>query len=406
MRRIFIINDDISSKINGIGTYVNELYSKLMTLNADVYIISFNSNVQEFVFHMENGIRKICFPLSSISYFSLPEHAVGVLRLYIEDTSDNLFVVNHFPSNELAKELKKRFSLSEIAFVIHDMIWTSQFKGDPVAYCKFLNTADKNSNIYRDFKNERSLYNLVDKVIVLSNDTKLLLLTAYEINSEKIIYLPNSLKDFYVAIEDKKKKEIKKRKFITNERIILYTGRVTKSKGSFCLIKCFHRVLESYPDCRIVFVGTVHDHKETFNLSKDISTKISFTGHVSKEEVQEWYLISDIGVLPSYFEQCSYSGIEMMMHKLPIVSSDGFGIKDMFREGENALIAKIEEYENSEKFENNLSTRILNLLQSLDLCDKLRDTSRQTYMQKYNSDASNSNYTLLLEKRRRDNYEK
>ena len=43
----------------------------------------------------------------------------------------------------------------------------------------------------------------------------------------------------------------------------------------------------------------------------------------------------------------------MMMYGLPIVASDGFGVKNMFENDVNARIAKIGK--NDEEFENNLT---------------------------------------------------
>lgn len=72
-----------------------------------------------------------------------------------------------------------------------------------------------------------------------------------------------------------------------------------------------------------------------------ISTKVTYTGHLERKELKKWYQMADIGVIPSYTEQCSYVGIEMMMHGLPIVTSDGFGLRDMFKDQGNAIVVPI-----------------------------------------------------------------
>lgn len=43
-------------------------------------------------------------------------------------------------------------------------------------------------------------------------------------------------------------------------------------------------------------------------------------------------------MLPSYTEQCSYTGMEMTNSNLLIVTTDGYGLTDMFHP-ENALVA-------------------------------------------------------------------
>ena len=69
-----------------------------------------------------------------------------------------------------------------------------------------------------------------------------------------------------------------------------------------------------------------------------------YIGYLQKNELEKWYQLVDIGVLPSYSEQCSYTGIEMMMYSLPIVASDGFGVRNMFHDGSNACIASISSF--------------------------------------------------------------
>lgn len=62
---------------------------------------------------------------------------------------------------------------------------------------------------------------------------------------------------------------------------------------------------------------------------------------MSKEELSLWYSAADIGVIPSYTEQCSYAALEMIRIGLPLVASDGFGLRDMFIDNVNAFVAHI-----------------------------------------------------------------
>ena len=64
-------------------------------------------------------------------------------------------------------------------------------------------------------------------------------------------------------------------------------------------------------------------------------------GLVPHGEVMSWYAAADVGVLPSYTEQCSFTGLEMMARRLPVVASDGHCVSDMFTSGVNAVTAHI-----------------------------------------------------------------
>ena len=75
-------------------------------------------------------------------------------------------------------------------------------------------------------------------------------------------------------------------------------------------------------------------------ISADYRKNITILGVVSKDCLYGWYRAADAGIVPSYYEQCSYSGIEMKMFGLPIVASSGFGVRRMFTP-ENSIVADI-----------------------------------------------------------------
>jgi len=104
------------------------------------------------------------------------------------------------------------------------------------------------------------------------------------------------------------------------------------------------------------------DPASTFKLSKKFAAKVTYTGLNEKKEIRRWYQIADIGIIPSFSEQCSYVGIEMMMHGLPVVASDGFGVRNMFQDGVNAKVAKIGDRKNPKHFISGLTVAILELL--------------------------------------------
>ena len=71
---------------------------------------------------------------------------------------------------------------------------------------------------------------------------------------------------------------------------------------------------------------------------------------------------ADIGVLPSYTEQCSYVGLEMLAHRLPIVASDGFGMRCMFQEQANIRVAHIGNVKQLDGYKSELVSSTLKLL--------------------------------------------
>ena len=87
-------------------------------------------------------------------------------------------------------------------------------------------------------------------------------------------------------------------------------------------------VLLSSFDFDYIFVGD-GNYDGYFPLCRDYLGKITFTGKVDKELLSVFYQISDVGVMPSFHEQCSYVAIEMMAYGLPLIGTDTTGLKEM-----------------------------------------------------------------------------
>lgn len=386
-KHIYILDEHISSSLNGIGTYIRELTGCLGTAGAEVCLVSFNSPVNEFTLCEEEGVRVMQFPFLPGSVYSFYPILLSFFRLYILDDRDTLFVVNHTPCADFLRELRKRYLLSKIVFVVHGMCWCSLFLGD-LEKCKAIcisgGSLDKGE--FETLQEEKRTYDEADKLVVLSRATEAFLSEIVNIPRAKIICLPNGLKDDFVTIGSGHRQALKAAAGVEpGEKLVLYVGRVSETKGCFSLIRCFRKVLKEYPGCRLAVVGILPDSADTLRLSAEFAGKITYTGQISSDQVKNWYRIADIGVLPSYAEQCSYAGIEMMMYGLPVVASDGFGLGDMFRQGVNAEIARIGNRENPEEFEQNLAERILYLLNHPENCRWLGEAARRTYDTAYTS---------------------
>lgn len=111
-------------------------------------------------------------------------------------------------------------------------------------------------------------------------------------------------------------------------RILLYVGRASEQKGIIDLLECFKVVLKVFPDCKLALMGEI-DSKVIGAMDDKIRPNVLLLGEQPKIRVYEWYRIADIGILPSYYEQCSYTGIEMKIFGLPVISSDSFGLRQV-----------------------------------------------------------------------------
>lgn len=404
MKNIYLVDEQVSSARNGIGTYLQEIISALKGMDVNINIIRFNSKKEEFDIELKSDIRIFHFPkFLRGSFTEHPDIISKFFRLFIEDSAENIFFLNHSPCETLMVSLKESYPLSKIVFTIHDQGWTSSLLGNVKKFKKIISRRTSSevkksySYLIEYFNQERRMYDIADRVLCLSNDSYSLLKETYKVKENKIFLSGNGLSDSFRSLDEKEKNRIREKLHLaSNEKIILHIGRVQNSKGCKALLRSFKQVLSVYPNCRLVLAGTLYDPDSFLDESASISSKVSFTGQISKEELKEWLRIADVGVLPSYTEQCSYAGIEMMMHGLPIVASDGWGVRNMFIDGYNTIRAPIVNYSNSSIYEKNLVTAIIKLLMSENLRFILSENARKEYEQKYAISVMSNRYRELI----------
>jgi glycosyltransferase len=400
MKNIYILDEYQSSAQNGIGTYLQELLKCFE--NHNVCLVKFNSNEKLFCIKTVSGIRVMHFPPFVKNGF-LGNYKIidKFFRLYIEDSPDNWFMLNYSPCENLLKVIKTAFPLSKLTFTIHDLGWTSSLMGNFEKLREIISdennkkTKNKYQHIISYFREEQRMYETADNVICLCDDTYRILQDVYEVSKNKIVLIPNGLTDMYLPFSPAKKQVLKaKMRINPDEKILLVVGRTTSAKGVPHLLNAFLEVEKKYPNCRLVIIGPLYD-VSMLKLSKSIAHKVSYTGLIDKKELNCWYRIADVGIIPSFSEQCSYTGIEMMMHALPIVASDGFGLCSMFKDKVNARIAKIGNRKKTKEYVANLMTAILELLFSVELCETLGKRARQTYLSCYCSEKMRAGYQKL-----------
>lgn len=196
-----------------------------------------------------------------------------------------------------------------------------------------LNLENPETNIEKLMAYDRELYQLSDKVITVTKYMKEFLIETYKIDSNIITVIPNGIdipKNKKLLNQEKAKI---KREWGFNQRdiIILFAGRVDTGKGVHFLLDAFIEACKERSDLRLVIAGG-GNLKNVIRNIKIFQGRILFTELITKEKLEELYLISDIGILPSLYEQCPYSLLEMMTHKLPVILTKIDGIKEIYND--------------------------------------------------------------------------
>lgn len=409
MKNFFIIDEYISSQKNGIGTFLKELIYCFTSNQNNLNLIIFNAMTKEFDITYEKGIKKIVFPVFNYGHYLENSKIIEkFFRLYIPDSSNNIFFLNHSPCSDFIKSLKNALPLSKIVFTIHDFGWTNPCMGDVKQYKRLVyeKSSSKNDenkiekNIIKIYKEEKEIYRLADRVVCLSKDSYTVLRTIYNLPKDKISLIPNGLREAKIIKNKKEIEEIKSSLNVRNdEKILVVIGRPTRQKGIYAIIDSMKHVVKNVKNIRLVVIGDANEQsfRELIERASLSAVSISFTGLLNKAKVHQWLSIADIGVIPSYYEQFGFVGVEMMMHGLPIIASNGMGVRNMFEDNVNGVIAKIGNKNRPNQYVHNLAKLILKLLDSPDLCSCLSKAARHTYEEKYRISHMKTKYKRLVE---------
>lgn len=396
MNKLFIFGEYGRTMNYGIGTYIQNIITSFVN-SFSITVVTLNTPDKEPSFFSEKGIRYISIPNLYFSRikekdFSEKEerkryclYVVSILSHHIFKSDKIIFHLNHTHDYFLALLLKQNWSQSNIVLTIHYFTWTFALQGNISYLAKIMTkkeidlTSFEKGIIYSGLF-EQKLFNIVDHIIYLSQSSGYLLENYYEISKTKINLIPNGLSDR--AVKTNKNRLRQYYNISSDEKMILFVGRIENAKGVNLLIEAFKLVLKEISNVHLYLVGegNLNDY---ILLCNPIWKKITFCGKLDQEQIDHFYQMSDIGILPSLFEQCSYVLIEMMMFGLPIIGTTAIGIDEMLKEGVNGRKVQIVEEESSISFSlHELKQTILDMLLKESLTIYSMENRRE-YLKKY-----------------------
>lgn len=127
---------------------------------------------------------------------------------------------------------------------------------------------------------------------------------------------------------------------------LLFLSNLLKSKGVLVLLDALKILKDKGYSFVCDFVGGETAEIDAERFSKEVEKRelnqlAIYRGKKYGDEKEEYFEKSDIFVFPTYFHNETFGlvNLEAMEHKLPIVSTDEGGIRDVVKDGENGLIA-------------------------------------------------------------------
>ncbi|WP_462315838.1 glycosyltransferase [Methanobrevibacter sp.] len=164
----------------------------------------------------------------------------------------------------------------------------------------------------------------------------------------------------------------------SEERVILFLGRIHEIKGLDLLVKSFARISED--DVKLAIVGGDYGFKEELeNLIEtlDLTEKVIFPGVLTGENKIEALVDCDIFIMPSRYESFTTSGLEAMACFKPLILTKNNHIQTWVKDN-TGLVCEFDEED--------LSNCIETLLNDKSLCERFGNNGRKLIEDKYDWD--------------------
>lgn len=391
---IYIYIDIDRAGIYGIGTYAKEL-KKMLFQEKNTYanFVYLGSSDREFKIETDRNIKCLYIPDHCCKYnVELGDmyyrNSWYLIHPFIPRNQNDkiIFHLNYYKQNPLIEYIRRDFPKGKICFTVHYQNWCFPLKGNTKYFRNILTNKDKETKdemekrILNMFEQERNILEKIDYIICLSNYTKGVLRNDYHIEENKLSVIYNGLTDNDSKLNDIERVALReKMNFKTQELLILFVGRLDDIKGIDILLEAYSLLLKENKNYHLLIAGE-GDFEGVIKKCTNLWGKVTFTGFVNQKTLYSLYQIADIGIMPSWHEQCSYVAIEFMMHNIPLITSNSTGLKEMLDENK----IEINEGENDSSMSAKAIASIIKKISSNEIMLKCAQLSRLTYLKKYN----------------------
>lgn len=202
-----------------------------------------------------------------------------------------------------------------------------------------------------------------DKIMTISNYIGQTVTARFPSAKRKIktVYSGINLKRYIPVWDDRAqliRKELREKYGVANKKVILFVGRLSAVKGPDILIRAMQLVVQKHSDAVLVIVGSKWFHDERIDeygtkirqLAEELGEeRVVFTGFVPPSEIPSHFLIGDIFVCSSQWQEpLARVHYEAMGAGLPVITTNRGGNPEIIKHLKNGIV--IEEYTNPQAF--------------------------------------------------------
>ncbi|CAB3290109.1 Glycosyl transferase group 1 [Methanocaldococcus lauensis] len=181
-----------------------------------------------------------------------------------------------------------------------------------------------NNTLYGKYHNLliKLLYPRADKVIVVSKEIENILIKCYKIpkGNIKTIYNPHDI-NLYLKLSKEPFEDVYKELF-EDSFVFINIGRLTEAKGQWFLIRAFKKVVDNYPNTKLIILG----EGELRGKLEELINKLNLQNNVYLLGLQsnpfKFLKHSHCFVFPSLWEGFPNVLVESLSLNIPVISTD------------------------------------------------------------------------------------
>ena len=220
------------------------------------------------------------------------------------------------------------------------------------------------------FKNAKNVFGVSSSIV-----------KEYSIRSKiKVKHLP-PLVPFKKCEINREKLRLKK-KMLEYEHIILFVGSIKPLKAPNILLEAFNNLGKEFilkNKICLLFAGDGILLNELSNYTKknNLDNNVKFLGKIDNKYIPEYYALSDIFVIPSWYEGMPISLLEAKFNEMICIGSNVKGINNIINDNVDGLLFEKNNYKQLSKL-----LRMI-ILKEIDIA-RLKHSAKKDYNSKFN----------------------
>jgi glycosyltransferase involved in cell wall biosynthesis len=225
----------------------------------------------------------------------------------------------------------------------HFVMWRSRlWKKYPwVAFHHGYTTTDRKMRLYNRF--DRFSLPRADLVVTVCHAFARELMTVARLRPEKLRVQHNSIRPAAPAAAADVRAWQERLGISNDQQVILSIGRLSKEKAHADSIEALRLLCGANPDLNVKLLivgdGPERDALKAAVQARGMAERVSFAGQV--KDVQPFYAMADVFVLPSHSEGSPNVLLEAMAARVPVVATNAGGIPEIVENEKSALLVPV-----------------------------------------------------------------